>query len=157
MKKVLLVTSLPNLVCEMLKAMDGVDLCIMDCSERTLNKSVFCVNLLKLVKRVSFAMMVTYRCPYVVPSEIRAHVDMCINIHPLSLPEFAGLNPWEKFRESGMTGSEVVAHIMEDEPDTGRVISRKSYTFDDIESAREVADVAASELIKEIIINQFKI
>ena len=149
--RLLLLTTLPNQVCNRLCDLDFPDLDIIDFSLAYSNKSDFLTMLLDKVQKKHYTMMLTYRCPYVIPSEIRKHVECSVNIHPVSLPEFAGANPWEKLKKSGKRESEVVLHLMEDIPDIGKVLRRKPYNFDRIEEGRTIADAAAAELLYEYI------
>lgn len=147
--KLLLLTTLPNQVYNRLRSLDFLDLDVIDFSQVEITKSRFHAMLLDTVQKKHYTMMLTYRCPYVILREIREKVDCCVNIHPVSLPEFAGVNPWEKLKRSGQRHSEVMLHLMEEIPDSGKVLCSRPYNFDNIEEGRRTADIVASELIRD--------
>lgn len=152
--KLLLLTTLPNQVYNRLRNLDFLDLDIIDFSQIEINKARFLTMMHDTVQKKHYSMMLAYRCPYVILREIREKVDCCVNIHPVSLPEFAGCNPWEKLKRSGQKQSEVILHLMEDIPDSGKVLCRKAYNFDNIEEGRTIADAIAAEVIYEYIMER---
>jgi len=147
--RVLLLTTLPNKVAEMLERQSSFTVDVIDFNRVDKNKNEFLAGLRQIVADKHYAILLSYRCPWIIPADIRAEVKHCINIHPLSLPEFKGLNPWKKLLTSGRTTSEVVIHLMNDEPDSGKIMARRSYRFEgDLQTVRSTADKTAASLLK---------
>lgn len=149
--KILLLSTLPNKVHSSLSAMQEADLTTIDIadipSRRNLDDQIK-----DFLLHESYDILLTYRCPYIIPEEIFSRFSLRLNIHPLPLPEFAGLNPWESFFKSGLTCAETVLHILDAIPDTGYIIMKQPYTFSCREEARDSADTAASILITRFIL-----
>lgn len=147
--EIMLITTGPNMVAEKMTEMDAE---IIDLGKNFLTKSALLSALRShLPKCRQKAVLITYRCPYIIPSDIRSHFKVCMNIHPLSLPKYAGLNPWPQFMESGDTESEVVIHEMTDTPDSGNILATMKYTATaDMPATRRSSDIAASKLLDSL-------
>ena len=144
--KILLLTTLPNNVNKQLLLITS-DIVAIDFATLCLDKQEFLAQLHTIVSNTHFNLLITYRCPYIIPLATRVLVDKCINIHPVALPEFAGANPWRKLQLSGRNTSEVVVHLMADKPDSGTIIAKAKYEFSDFSGARNIADETAANLI----------
>jgi methionyl-tRNA formyltransferase len=147
-KKILLVTTLPSQVINV-QIPSEVKLLIFDFSCKPLNKQNFITWLENYIHSEYVDSLVTYRCPYIIPSRIIDILRECFNIHPLALPQFAGLNPWKKFLASGMNYSEAVLHRLAYMVDAGEIIMREPFSFTDISDAQNKADSAAASLFEK--------
>lgn len=96
MRKVLLVTTLPNRVAESLSEYRGVALTVIDISHKDDTKEYILNEISTLIAATDFDILLTYRCPYLIPKHLYTAFSVAVNIHPLELPRFAGLNPWEE-------------------------------------------------------------
>ncbi len=141
----ILITTLPNSVYDELMKVKYLSIDILDCNESAASKTQFLAVLEQMIAAKEYQLLITYRCPYIIPSYIRDKIDECLNIHPLSLPEFGGLNPWERFFQTGKRSSEAIVHIMDDRPDSGEIIARWSYSFNSSNDARAVSDKVIAE------------
>lgn len=153
---VLFVTTTPNRLYDSLMNLNFLSIETVDFSATHLDKADFLNILESHVCKKSYQLLITYRCPYIIPSSIRGRIDNCMNIHPVSLPEFSGSCPWEKLKMSGVKSSEVVAHLMEDIPDSGKIVERWPYAFETVDEAREVADILISEMFPQWIHSVYK-
>lgn len=144
-RRILLVTTLPSEVSNV-RIPQEIEPHIFDFSENHLSKKDFMHWLGSFINSERIEFMVTYRCPYIITSGLIELLAESVNIHPLALPQFAGLNPWEKFMKSGMNNSEAVLHRLAYTADTGEIIMREPFSFTDISEARKTADCAAARL-----------
>jgi folate-dependent phosphoribosylglycinamide formyltransferase PurN len=147
-KKILLVTTLPSKVSNV-RIPSEIKLSIFDFSCTPLNKNGFITWLENYIHSEYVEILVTYRCPYIIPSRIIDTLRESVNIHPLALPQFAGLNPWEKFMASGMNHSEAVLHRLSYMADVGEIIMREPFSFTYFSDARSKADSAAACLFEK--------
>lgn len=101
------------------------------------------------------SVLLTYRCPYLIPEELFARPSQgAYNIHPSLLPSYAGLNPWTEIFRDGVRHSGVTLHRLEPVADSGEIIASAGFEItpeDTIESAREKADHKAVELLKYLL------
>lgn len=149
-----LITTLPNRVAEALTETEGLGLTVFDVARYGDDRKSFIENLDVISNAgTGHLLLLTYRCPHIIPASIRRRFLRCLNIHPLPLPEFAGLNPWDNFLSSGKKEGETVLHEMTEIPDTGRIISKKAFTFTNPEDARDIADQCAADMIKKFLLN----
>lgn len=99
--------------------------------------------------------LLTYRCPYIIPKEIYNKVlSGAYNIHPSLLPSYPGLNPWDGIFRDQLRRSGVTLHRLSEKPDSGEIIAQESFDItpeDTLMSAREKADEKARNLLKFII------
>ncbi|MBO4281748.1 MAG: hypothetical protein J5873_00960 [Bacteroidales bacterium] len=145
---VLLVTTSPNSVRNVLSNMTGVELLTIECTpplEITKRK------LAKFITSTPIDLIITYRCPLIIPQSIYSRVTIgAFNIHPSLLPMYAGLNPWEAMFEAGETGGGVTIHRLNPTPDTGKIVMQESFRFPnplDINTARDESDRLAAKMI----------
>lgn len=151
--RILLVTTLPNRVHQTLSNMPKVGaLTIIDMSGGISRQGLF-EEIASALQRQSYDLLLTYRCPYILPEDIIARFKVGLNIHPLSLPAFAGLNPWESFFRTGQKQATAVMHDLTALPDSGKTIAEECYDVPSAVGARDAADSAASRLIKKYILS----
>lgn len=146
--QILLVTTLPSQVSNV-KIPSETELSIFDFSSKPLNKKNFITWLESYIHSEYVEILITYRCPYIIPARIIDTLRECVNIHPLALPQFAGLNPWKKFMASGVNYSEAVLHRLDYMADTGEIIMREPFSFTYFSEARTKADSAAASLFEK--------
>lgn len=95
--------------------------------------------------------LLTYRCPYIIPENLYACASYgAFNIHPSLLPAYPGLNPWGKILEDGLRESGVTLHRICSIPDAGEILAQEIFEMtpaDTLMSAREKADAAAVKLL----------
>lgn len=152
MLNVLLVSTLPNAFHRALAERIDIALHVYDFAAAGFpSKAAFLAELAKMTGKENFDLLITYRCPYIIPADVRSRFGRCINIHPLPLPAFAGANPWPRFLASGLTRAEAVAHELTDSPDAGPVIARAPYSVTSHSTARQTADAATPGLIPNIL------
>lgn len=154
--RILLLTTLPNRVHQTLAEISEVDVTVIDLSEGIL-KLTLCNKIEALLQRQSYDILLTYRCPYIVPENILIQFKVRLNIHPLPLPEYAGINPWNAFSNSFKIRKKqvhTVLHKMVAQPDAGEIVMQKSYEINDLQQARDIADFSASKMIEEFFLKQ---
>ena len=91
-----LVTTIPNKVVDSLQKLTNCHLTIVDATH-------VLTNSIRSPIVDSYHVLVTYRCPYIVPEEIINSFSMVVNIHPSLLPQYPGLNPWINMLANGDT------------------------------------------------------
>lgn len=107
-------------------------------------------------------MILTYRCPFMLPRSLYSSVRLgAYNIHPSLLPAYPGLNPWkdifddvEMFRErsSAPFRSGVTLHVLSETPDAGAIVRQSPFYIeldDTINSARDKSDATSASLLRE--------
>lgn len=149
--KILLITTLPNRVYAALKAMPDIRLCVLNILTTEHKRE----DIIKIMQAESPDLLITYRCPYIVPSDIISAFPLgAFNIHPSLLPAHKGLNPWQEIFQNHETTSGVTLHRITEEIDGGPIAMQKTFAIspdDTIESAREKADALAAELIRAFV------
>ncbi len=149
--KVLLLTTLPNHVAGTLSILLGDNLSILDI-KKVGNKKY---TIAKTIKYFTPNLLITYRCPYVLPNEIIKMLPFgAYNIHPSLLPLYKGLNPWQEIFQNKETESGVTLHRITKEIDSGGIVSQKAFGImpsDTVETARRKADNVAAELCRDFI------
>lgn len=109
----------------------------------------------KLEKYVTegVGILLTYRCPYIIPQNLYSRVlGYAYNIHPSLLPNYPGLNPWEEIMRDENQINGVSIHRMETDVDKGEIVLQRAYSIAgmDYNEARKNADLIASELLMEL-------
>lgn len=149
--KLFLITTPPNRVEAALKALPHVELCVLDILATGHRRDA----IIRIIENENPDLLITYRCPYILPSEIISAFPLgAFNIHPSLLPAHKGLNPWQEIFESHETTSGVTIHRITDEIDGGPIIMQESFIIspdDTIATAREKADALAAELIRAFV------
>lgn len=150
--KVLIISTLPNLVIEILQVNQEIELFIVDCA-KDYNTIAERVN--KLVIKQNPDLILTYRCPYILPYDIFMHPCLgAYNIHPSLLPKYPGLNPWTKVFANKEKIHGVTLHKISKQIDHGTILLQKEYRIelnDTIDTARQKADKIAAELATHLI------
>lgn len=150
-KKVLLITTGNNFVKQQLGHFCGRCFLAVDCSDMKRR------DLLQYLRNISYDILITYRCPYILPPDIieRAAVS-AFNIHPSLLPAYAGLNPWEEMIRNNERIGGVTFHILTDKVDQGRIIKSQSFDMDfnlGVAFNRNKADELAGMLVGNVLID----
>lgn len=152
MVKVLLVTTGHNAVRDTLAAMGNVDLCVADINEHLSGtKESFLSGLRDLLHESAAQVLITWRCPYILPQEIFSIPEYgAFNLHPSLLPRYPGLNPWDEIYRNGETATGVTLHRMTDRIDSGEIISQVQFSILDMEyeRAREISDRTAAAILE---------
>ena len=113
-------------------------------------------TLLNLIENLSFEVLLSAGCPYVLPRKIteQSHRKF-INIHPSLLPKYPGMHSiTEALYKEGPFG--VTIHTMEEKIDSGLIIAQKEFQVQPDWSAKEIfGEFFAQEekLVKESILN----
>ena len=145
----------------MLSEQEDIECCVIDCGdylqENILEKkqSLFCSIENNINNYGEPDVLLTYRCPFIIPSYIYERTQLgAFNIHPSLLPKYKGLNPWKEIFRNHETISGVTLHIITKEVDSGIFVLQKSFTIeasDTIESARSKADEIAARLANSLL------
>lgn len=81
-------------------------------------------DLLHMIEAISYDILVSNGCPYILPiSKLKKKKELFINIHPSLLPDLRGFSPINGAILFGRTHG-VTCHIMDDDIDTGDIISQ---------------------------------
>ena len=149
---VILVTTSDNAVRKTLEFEQGITLITIDCAVAKDNT----LQLLEeYMNNVTPDILITYRCPYILPQDIFSLPRLgAFNIHPSLLPKYPGLNPWEAIfriheREGGVTLHQITKQV-----DAGSIVFQRSFRIeetDTLEIARMKADRLAAELVEQLI------
>lgn len=135
--------------------MPEVELSAIDLSDG-MSKHALCDQIASIINKDSYDILLTYRCPYIIPEGIFQQFAIRMNIHPLPLPKYAGLNPWDSFFESGCKQAHAVLHNMANQPDAGEIIMQESYSFQTCREARDIADEAAAKMIEKYLAIRYR-
>lgn len=108
-------------------------------------------SVIDAVSTLSCNLLVTYRCPYILPiSCFQKYAFGGYNIHPTLLPKYPGLNPWEAIFRNNEKNGGVTIHRLSENVDGGKILMQRSFPIlssDTIDSARNMADKLAAQLI----------
>lgn len=155
--KVLLITTLPNAVEKALRTLSGVEVSVIDCAAANAccPEEVRTFVFESLDRHYEAAgspdMLVTYRCPCIIPQRFwETPMSGSYNIHPSLLPQYPGMNPWEEIFRDRVKISGVTIHRLSCNVDSGEIVMQKSFEIscdDSMETARNKADILAAEMI----------
>lgn len=150
--RILLLTTGDNAVHRAIATRNDVQLFIIDFQDKIfaqLNQRAAAIR--SIVVDTNPEIIVTYRCPYILPYDVFSIPSLgAYNIHPSLLPKYPGLNPWDEFCKSGETITGVTYHVMSNKVDAGKIILQQSFMVandDDIDSLRHKADHLAASMI----------
>lgn len=149
--KILLITTPPNAVLSSLAMLEDIELHFVDCTDARKNIHN---RVSHAVESVSPDIIITYRCPYILPYEIFSLPRLgSYNIHPSLLPNHSGLNPWEGIMNDATKMNGVTLHRISQNVDQGEIIAQSSYSIVDMcyECARQMADDIAGTMISDFI------
>lgn len=142
---IILLTTGENEVREKIKSLPCFT-SIIDCS----NEKSFVFDTLKTYTQQNCEIILTYRCPFILPKEIFTKASLgAYNIHPSLLPKHAGLNPWKDIMNDISQVNGVTIHEISETVDMGKIIIQQPYSIAGMtyNEARERADVIASRLL----------
>lgn len=149
--KILLITTLPNRVATVLHSSLGKNLHIVDISKVENKYS----TIWKIIHTFTPNTLITYRCPYILPTDIlNAIPHGAYNIHPSLLPKYRGMNPWNEIFANHETKSGITLHKITREVDSGTIIAQRTFTIipsDTLDIARERADRLAAVMVRDFI------
>ncbi len=128
------------------------DAVVIDCAEQDKEKTF------SLIVDVTYNVLVTYRCPYILPKAFYDELPMGgYNIHPSLLPKYKGLNPWEDMFRNKETEGGVTLHRLSDNVDGGEIMWQETFDIlstDTIDTARAKADHIAGKIAHEFLRTQ---
>ena len=144
---ILLITTLPNKVASALREKADV----IDCR----NYNTIAERLQSYRMHCTPDLLITYRCPYILPSEIYVDVPLgAFNIHPSLLPKYKGLNPWEAIIRNNEKESGVTIHRITEAIDGGEIMMQQTFAINTsfpLNVLRAQADEIAAEMIIEFV------
>lgn len=71
----------------------------------------------------------------------RGNYSNIVNVHPSLLPEFRGLNAYEKTFQSGSKIAGVTIHLVDEKLDHGPICAQRSFSIEGCKSSEEVRDL----------------
>ena len=169
--QILLVTTLPNKIHEFLQCRTGLTLKVLDCSQYIAigkNKQKFSIikrHVLSVIRSITskgdIDILITYRCPFVLPSDIFNQVVYgAYNVHPSLLPKYSGVNPWKDIYENKESISGVTLHAIDEGVDTGDIIFQKKFKFildEDVNYHRKIVESLACKGLEELLLSIKKV
>lgn len=157
MVKVLLVTTGDNAVRMALSEMKSIDLWVVDVYDcQSATQKSFLMDLRDILLKSGAHVLLTWRCPYIIPSDIFMVPEYgAFNLHPSLLPAYPGLNPWDAIYRNGETVTGVTLHKMSIQADAGEIVRQERFSIAGIpyEDARTISDMVASNMISDFIHN----
>lgn len=158
---VLLITTANNEVRNTLQKMMNLKFAVIDCGLHTNlhgkdMKASFLSELETFfTKNDSPDILLTYRCPFIIPKSIYSRANIgAFNIHPSLLPKYSGMNPWDDVFQHRESETGVTIHRMTELIDEGPIILQSSFLIeesDTIETARLKSDQLAARLVMEFL------
>lgn len=142
-----LVTTIPNQVVESLQRQNNIILSVVEATP-------FYIRNLKPPVIDAYNILITYRCPYLIPEGKFRPFSLALNIHPSLLPKYPGLNPWIDMLANEETRGGITIHKLCSIADSGEIIAQEPFDFPipfDIMSARNKADLIAARLIVSLL------
>lgn len=116
-------------------------------------------SLLEIITSLNYNMLITYRCPYILPLACIENLTFGgYNIHPSLLPQYAGLNPWDAIFKNKEKKGGVTIHRLTEKADEGEILMQRDYqitNIDTIKSARTKADELAAEMVEQFLFCNF--
>lgn len=153
--RVLLFTTGHNAVRRAIAAKKGVQLSVIDFQDMMfaqLDQRAATIH--SIVAETNPEVIITYRCPYILPHEIFSMPSLgAYNIHPSLLPKYPGLNPWDEFCKSGESITGVTYHVLSHKVDAGEIVLQHSFAVaadDNIDSLRHKADCLAASMVDDL-------
>lgn len=151
MLRVLLVTTGYNAVRNSLEAMERIDLCVVDMNNyQSCTKEYFLTDLRDTLKAFATQVLLTWRCPYILPSDIfTIPIYGAFNLHPSLLPAYPGVNPWDAIYRNGEIVTGVTLHKITMQADDGEVVCQKDFSILGVpyEEARKISDSVAGTMV----------
>lgn len=151
--RILLITTGISAVRRALEQEPAAELIVAECN---MPKGSMLLKLQQLLESVLPDLIITYRCPYILPAAIFRKARLgAFNIHPSLLPKYAGLNPWEEMFKKHEREGGITLHYMTEQADAGSVVYQYAFSIsetDTVDSARRKADVIAAKLVRRLVI-----
>lgn len=149
--RVLLLSRPPNNVIVQLLTDNRLCVDLIDCNQYDEIES----NIQKYLQYCNPDILLTYRCPYILPKEIfDSPVYGSYNIHPSLLPAYKGANPWSGVIKNRECHTGVTIHKITSNIDGGEIILQQSFEIDwfkPIDILRSQSDAIAANLVKKLI------
>ena len=152
--KILFVTTGWSHVLATLGTLPQVELHTLDCGSFPYSRKEFRSQLGTVFGASPIELLITYRCPYIVPTDFLSKAVQGLNIHPSLLPEGKGLNPWEEILSRRRNSCGVTIHQLTEHVDEGEVLLREPCPLsfaDTLETAREKTDRLAARMIQRLL------
>lgn len=148
-KRVLLVTTGISKVRLQLEDLCGRCLHVVDWSDMQR------CDLFQYLRSMPYDILITYRCPYILPLDIidKSTVS-AFNIHPSLLPAYPGLNPWEEMVRNNERVGGVSFHVLTEKVDQGKIMKSESFDLDfslGLAYNRNKADELAGAMIRSVL------
>ena len=145
--RVLLITTGEHSVTSHLKCSLDWDTCVIQCPPLESLES----RIDEALAQYSPDIIVTYRCPKILPSRIMSAAPLgAYNIHPSLLPKYPGLNPWDEMFKNRERQGGVTLHQLSGKVDAGPIVCQQAFEIkseDTFETARNNADRIAAEML----------
>ena len=149
---IVLVTTSHNTVRDCLERLPDISLHTVDCHD---DYATIGERLARAVAEHSPDVIISYRCPYIIPRAVYMSARMgAYNIHPSLLPAYAGLNPWDEIFKNRETAGGVTLHRITERVDGGEIIYQHSFVINPdnpVETARHESDVIAAQLACQLL------
>ena len=159
--RILLITTSDNEVRDTLQKIAGVELSVIDCATHTshsrenMEVSFFSELETSFAQDVFPDVIITYRCPFIIPRDIYSKACLgAYNIHPSLLPKYRGLNPWDEIFRNKESKTGVTIHQMSESIDDGPIVLQSSFMIeesDTIDTSRMKSDQHAAQLVNQLI------
>lgn len=149
--KILFITTPPNNVLTTLQKLNTVEVCVVECHHSLMSLGN---EIVEAVHSFAPDIILTYRCPYILPYEIFSQPLVgAYNIHPSLLPKHRGLNPWHDIMNDDSQINGVTLHKICEHIDDGEIILQQSYSITGMnyETARQTADIIAGRIVFDFI------
>lgn len=149
--KILFVTTPPNNVLTTLQKLNNVEVCIVEFHHSLASLSE---EVVAAVHSFTPDIILTYRCPYVLPYEIFSQPPAgAYNVHPSLLPKHRGSNPWHDIINDNSQVNGVTLHKVCEHVDDGEIILQQAYSIAgmNLEIARQTADIIAGRIVYDFI------
>ena len=139
--KVLLITTLPNMVVNVLQKQTTLELTVVNCQEFIHTGQCKTDIFLQSISVLCPDIILTYRCPFIIPEYIYSTASKgAYNLHPSLLPKYAGLNPWEDMMKSNDRYGGVTLHRLSMQIDCGEIIVQRKIRIHKGETFAEIRD-----------------
>lgn len=163
--QILLITTLPNKIHNHLQRKEGVNLKVVDCSQFVLKEKEY--RAFSAIKNAVLSaihdyideggvdMIITYRCPFILPLDIFEHTTKgAYNIHPSLLPKYPGANPWKDIYDNNEHVSGVTLHVIDKGVDSGKILFQYKFEMDlekDIKYHQKIVEEHACKMIDDLL------
>jgi len=130
--RILLVTKAPNGIQKYLQDREDIILMVVNCNN---NSDVVLANLRDMLNEEDVDVIITYRCPIILPSDIFLKAKLvAFNIQASLLPKYPVCNPWETICLNHDKKSGVTFHKLDVGTCTGKTIIQREFEANSIRS-----------------------